>query len=137
MLPRILIVPAIFIPLLSGCTTNWKHPQISDPTYAKRQLTIDDTYCTQASYGSVPMPQVHYNNVYSGSTNFTASGSSFNAKNGTTYNQYHGVVTTIPSPANAFTGGMANGMNFGMAFSAAQAREKIYKGCMYNLGWID
>lgn len=121
---------------LGGCTT-WHHPQIADKAVADRQFVQDDGYCVRASHGSVPVPQVTYNDVSPWSSTAIVQGSSYNATTGTSYSTYSAQAVSTPSPGAAFAGGVANGMNLGAAFAASRAQERIYKACMYAKGWSD
>ncbi len=123
--------------LLVGCTT-WHHTQLSDKAQADRQFVQDDAYCTAASHGTVPIPQVAYNDVSPRSSSVITQGSTYNSTTGAaTYGTYRSQVVTTPSPGAAFAGGFANGMNIGAAIGAANAQAKVYKGCMYAKGWSD
>lgn len=123
--------------LITGCATNWHNPRIADKGIEKQQLVQADAYCTQASMGTAPIPQVSYNDVSPQTSYMSVSGNSNNMYMGNTYSNYSGSFTTMPSPGASFTGGMANGMNIGAAIAARNAQKKIYKACMYQLGWTD
>lgn len=121
--------------LLSGCGTTYYNSNISDPAALERQRIIDKAYCTQAAAGSVPMPEVRY--YQSGIQSYQINGNvrSYSSNGYSTNSSYNGVVTSYPNAGEAFSAGMANGMNMGAAIAAAQARKQVMQGCMYSLGW--
>ena len=133
---------ALVVGMATGCATNWHHPAIGNPELEERQLAIDEGYCLQAAHGSVPIPQVVYNNPGSPGTQFQMSGRNFNSQTGqTTYSNYSGTMGNATSPtaglATGMAAGMANGMNMAAAINAKKAREKAFEGCMYAKGWSD
>ncbi|MEQ8260491.1 MAG: hypothetical protein RH947_09345 [Alcanivorax sp.] len=133
---------AVVVSVATGCATSWHHPAIGDPNMEEKQLAIDEGYCLQAAHGSVPMPQVTYNDPGSPSTQFQLSGRNYNTQTGqTTYSNYSGTTTGATSPgaglATGMAAGMANGMNMGAAIAAKKARKKAFEGCMYAKGWSD
>lgn len=135
---RNILLLVIAASIASGCATTWHHTQITDKEVADRQFDIDDAYCIQASYGSVPMPQVVYNDISPQRSNMALNGSTYDSASGsTTHNTYRGTVTTTPSSGAAFAGGFANGMNLGSAIAAKRARDRIHTACMYAKGWSD
>ncbi|WP_095597459.1 tetratricopeptide repeat protein [Pseudomonas sp. PIC25] len=121
--------------LLSGCATSYYNPNITDAGALERQRIIDEGYCTQVAAGSVPMPEVrHYQ---SGIQNYQITGNTRTyGSDGYSANSYYsGNVTAYPSSGDAFSAGMANGMNMGAAIRAGQERKQVMQGCMYSLGW--
>ncbi len=80
--------------------------------------------------GSAPMPSVAINND---PTSYRVTGTSSSFGGG--YRTYDATVTPVQSPAGAFASGFANGAAIRQSIDARNAREEIYKGCMYQLGW--
>lgn len=121
--------------LLSGCSVTYYNPHITDVAALERQRIIDEGYCTRVATGSVPMPEVrHYQ---SGVQNYQISGSvrTYGVDGYSANSYYSGSVTAYPSSGDAFSAGMANGMNMGAALRAGQERKQVMQGCMYSLGW--
>lgn len=138
---RTLYVLAPLAVILTGCATppSWKHSNITDVVSMKRQLTIDDGNCTLIAMGAAPMPEIQQADGPK-TTNFRATGSSFNPSTGTrTYGTYSGQATTLPSGgfAGGVASGMASGASLGTALAARAAQDKIYNSCMYSKGWFD
>lgn len=116
--------------MLTGCTT-WHNENISDPAALKRQLVIDEGYCTRVAVGVVPMPEIR---VYDPSQqSYTINGS---VSHGAQTSYYTG---TVSPTAGGFAGGFASGVSQGAALGTAirvqNERGAIVKGCMFNLGW--
>ncbi|MDZ5604559.1 tetratricopeptide repeat protein [Pseudomonas sp. RP23018S] len=127
--------PVIASFLRSGCATTYYNPHITDAGALQRQRIIDEGYCTRVASGSVPMPQVrHYQ---SGLQNYQVTGNAHSyGSNGYSTNTYYtGSVMAYPNAGDAFTAGMANGMNMGASIRAGQERKQVIQGCMYSLGW--
>lgn len=125
---------ASLVVLLTGCaTTQYHHHAITDKAEESRQLEIDDAQCTAVSYGAAPMPQVHYNTP-APSQAFSGTVRRTDIYDPARY-EYRGTITPVQAPGAAFAQGMANGMNMGAAMAAKRAREKIYHGCMLQMGW--
>ncbi|WGG52181.1 hypothetical protein [Rugamonas sp. DEMB1] len=124
---------------LAGCATTWQNPGIADAVAAKRQLTIDDGYCTLIAKGGSPSaPPIFVPSPTTSNVNMT--GTAFNSATGTTTtSNYRGTVTTAPAGgfSGGFASGMANGAAIGAAIAAGQAEDKIHKACMYSRGWTD
>jgi len=121
--------------LLSGCAATYYNPHITDAAALDRQRIIDEGYCTQVASGAVAMPEVrHYQ---SGVQNYQITGSARTyGSDGYSANSYYsGSVTAYPSSGDAFSAGVANGMNMGAALRAGQDRKQVMQGCMYSLGW--
>lgn len=130
---RIILVLAVLF--VAGCATKpqYFHSSISEKDAVDRQMAIDDGYCSMASVGSAPIPQVNYQpDAGTYRTRGTISGYDSSG-----YNSYNYTATTRQSNsgANSFAQGFANGMNIGNAIAAQQAQEKIYHGCMLAKGW--
>lgn len=93
---------------LTGCAgPTWYHSGIADPARAERQFVVDDAACTALAYEAVEVPQVVQN---------------------------HGKPQ---GGAAAFAQGFINGQNQAAAGKAKKAREKVFRGCMYERGWSD
>lgn len=120
---------------LSACSTTYYNPNIQNQDVLERQRIIDEGVCTRVSVGAVPMPSVrHYP---SNNQNYNISGKvQTRYSNGLTSNSsYSSNISSYPNAGEAFSNGLANGANVGMALRAQREKDKIYKGCMYNLGW--
>lgn len=132
-----ILAPVVSSLLLTACAmspTYYNH-NITDRTTLERQRIIDEGYCTQAAAGAVPLPQVRY--YQSGVQNYQINGNiqSYSQNGYSTRSNYTGNVSSYQSPSDAFTAGIANGMNMGMAMRAKKNRDAVFKGCMYSLGW--
>lgn len=127
----LLVVPVF----LSACSTIYYNPNIKNQDELERQRFIDDGLCTRVSVGSVPMPSIRY--YPPSNQNYNISGNmQTRYSDGVTSNSiYHSNISSYPNAGEAFSNGFANGANAGIALRAQMDRKKIYKGCMYNLGW--
>lgn len=120
---------------MSACSTQYYNPNITDSAALERQRIIDEGYCTRVASGAVPMPQVrHYQ---TGVQSYQIAGSSQTySSNGYSANSYYtGSVSATPNAGEAFSAGVANGLNMGAAIQAGQERKQVMQGCMYSLGW--
>lgn len=124
------------LPLITAsCSTTYYNKNIKDPSSLERQRVIDEGYCTRVSVGSVPMPEIRQ--YQSGVQNYNITGTvrtqSSNGLNGNgSYNSY---ISSSPNAGESFSNGLASGASVGAAFRASLERDKVFKGCMYNLGW--
>lgn len=120
---------------LSACSTTYYNPNIQNQDALERQRIIDEGVCTRVSVGAVPMPSVRY--YPSNNQNYNISGKvQTRYSNGLTSNSiYSSNISSYPNAGEAFSNGLANGANAGIVFRAQMEKNKIYKGCMYNLGW--
>lgn len=121
---------------LTGCVaTNWQHTSITDSSTADRQLKVDDDYCTQAAYGSAPMPPIPASPP---TTTFTTG--QINVRNTTTGETTHGTYSATTVPSGGFAGGFANGvansMSLGAYIRASKEQELAHTNCMYRKGWV-
>lgn len=120
----------IIINLLSfGCTTHYYNSNYPD-NQQQKHFAIDNGYCTQVSYGSLPMQQVVINNNV-GST--TTSGNVY--LSGTKGNNYQGRYNSTTTYNGNFASGFADGMNIGSAIGASIDRSNIFNSCLTQLGW--
>lgn len=119
---------------LTGCGTTYYNPNITDPQALEHQRVIDEGYCTRVGAGSVPMPEVrHYQ---SGVQNYQITGTVRTyGSGGYSNSNYTANVSSYPNAGDAFSAGVANGANLGMALAAARERKQIIESCMYSLGW--
>lgn len=120
---------------ISGCATTYYNPNIADVTALERQRAIDEGYCTKASAGSVPMPQVRAYQPQQQNYQISGTMNTYTPNSGYSTSNYSANVYSQPNPGAAFASGLANGMNMGAAIAARQAEEKIFHGCMLSLGW--
>lgn len=122
---------------LAGCvTTNWQHTSIADSSAADRQFKADDTYCTLAANGSVPMPPIA---TAPPAATFTTG--QVNVRNTATGETAYGNYSATTLPSGGFAAGMANGMASGIALGASirasQERERAHAACMHIKGWVE
>lgn len=131
-----LVLIASVLLVCSGCaTTKYYNPNITNDSERQRQFAIDDGYCVQASDGAVPIPEVRYYQPEQTHYTINATTTAYNSRSGlTTYNTT-GSVNSYQSPSNAFANGFANGASIGAAIAANERRQRVYHGCMVNLGW--
>ena len=127
-------LPIMALLALSGCSTTYYNPNISDPAALEQQRAVDEGYCTRVAAGSVPMPDIrHYQ---SGVQNYQVNGQIRSyGSNGISNSNYTGNVTSYQNTGDAFSSGMANGISIGAAFQASRASEKVMQCCIYSLGW--
>lgn len=120
---------------VAGCASKptYTHSSIADKEKAALQYEIDDARCTQAAMGSARIPQVAYQSSPSYRSSGTITGGS--AASGPSTYTYSATTRPAQSAGNSFSQGFANGMNMGAAIAARRAQEKIYHGCMLELGW--
>ncbi|GKW13763.1 hypothetical protein PEC301899_40450 [Pectobacterium carotovorum subsp. carotovorum] len=132
---KIKLIFSIFPILLSSCATNYYNPNLKDPIALERQRTIDEGYCTRVAAGSVPMPEIR--SYQTGVQNYNVVGSArTNYSNGYSTNTYYNAnISSYPNAGEAFTNGFASGASIGAAFRAKLDRDKVFKSCMYTLGW--
>lgn len=132
---KIKLIFSIFPILLSSCATNYYNPNIKDSIALERQRTIDEGYCTRVAAGSVPMPEIR--SYQTGVQNYNVVGSArTNYSNGYSTNTYYNAnISSYPNAGEAFTNGFASGASIGAAFRAKLDRDKVFKSCMYTLGW--
>lgn len=128
-------VLAALLPLLSACSTQYYNPNITNPAALDRQRIVDEGYCTQVASGSVPMPQVRHYQSGVQSYQITGSTHTFGSDGYSANSYYAGSVTASPNAGEAFSSGMANGLNIGAAIGAGRERKQVMQGCMYSLGW--
>lgn len=120
---------------ISGCSTTYYNPNITDPVALERQKTIDEAHCTQVSVGSIPMPEVrHYQ---SGVQNYQINSTTrtYNTDGSSSTSYMSGYASSYPNPGDAFSAGLANGASMGAALAAEKQRRQVMDGCMYTLGW--
>lgn len=120
---------------LSACSTIYYNPNIKNQDELEHQRITDEGFCTKVSVGSVPMPSIQHNQT--SNRNYNSSGNiQTRYSNGSTSNStYNSTISSYPNAGEAFSSGLANGANVGLALRAQMDQKKIYKGCMYNLGW--
>ncbi|NCU23651.1 tetratricopeptide repeat protein [Acinetobacter haemolyticus] len=120
---------------LVACSTTYYNPNIKDHQTLDRQRIIDEGLCTRVAAGSVPMPEIRQ--YPSTNSNFNVTGKlQTRYPNGQTLNStYNSTIYSYPNVGEAFSSGLANGANVGLALRAQIEKNKVFKGCMYNLGW--
>jgi|GEM_PF-6348799 len=122
---------------LAGCSATWHNSSITDPAALKRQLAIDESYCTRVAIGAAPMPEIR---TYEPSQqNYAVSGNIMTfGPNGLQTSYYSGSITPSPNEfSSGFSSGLSHGAALGATIKARQERDAILKGCMTNLGWSD
>lgn len=124
--------------LLSGCATQWHHPDLAnDPAALQQQLAIATGHCKQVALGNAPMPDIQVpasqSSGYSisGTTN-TYHSSTSNFSNST----YSATVAPVVNPAQSFMGGYAQGAALGAMLRAKRDQDAVFEGCMAKLGWM-
>lgn len=115
--------------VLCGCTTHYFNLNYPD-NQQQKNLAIDSGYCTQVSYGSVPMPQVQINNNIGSTT--TSGNIRLSGPNGNYQGRYNATTTYNGN----FISGFADGMNIGSAIAANIDRSNVYDSCLARLGWF-
>ena len=130
---RLIVVASVLA--LTGCATTYYNPNITDATALERQRAIDEGYCTRASAGSVPIPQVRAYQPQQQNYQIAGTVNTYTPNAGYSTSNYSANVYSQPNPGAAFASGFASGANMGAAFAAAHAQEKIFHGCMLALGW--
>ncbi len=121
--------------MLTACASPviYYNPNITNDSDRNRQFTIDDGYCTQVSDGAVPMPEMRIYQPEQTNYSIHATTTAFNSRTGlTTYNTT-GSINSYPT--QSFATGFANGASIGAAMAANERRQRVYHGCMVNLGW--
>ena len=121
--------------ILSACSTVYYNTNIQSPEELERQRVIDEGLCTRVSTGSVPMPTIRYYPPLNQNYNISGDIQTRYSNGSISTSTYRSHISSYPSAGDAFSNGLANGASTGIALRAQMDKNKIYKGCMYNLGW--
>lgn len=126
MYPGYILLFSLFI---SGCATQYYHPEITDPVFSERQQAMDETYCTQIAAGAyIPPPvRIYQPSNYDVSGTVTTLGS-----RGATTSNYSG---TMRSSGGGFASQFNQGANAAAPLAAAIAQARIIGTCMKGFGW--
>lgn len=123
---------------LASCasTPNWTNSHVIDAQERARLLASDDGYCVRASVGAVPMPEVRAYQDGPRSSYVSGSATTYNARSGTSTTHYNATVTQTPNVGESFASGYAAGTAIRQSIEARRDRDRVYKGCMADLGWV-
>ena len=126
-----LITPLV----LTACSTTYYNPNIRDSQISDRQRVIDEGICTRVAAGAIPMPEIKQYAPTHNNFNITGNIQTRYPNGQLSNSTYRSTVYSYPNAGEAFSSGLANGANVGLALRAGIEKKKVFKGCMYNLGW--